>query len=97
MPIYTYECPACQRVEEHYMSTTEPSGSTAPDTACVACEHRGAWARVMSMPAPPRLAGQDGRARTQAKLKQRNADYRKTGRYKDERVNSLESARRRGL
>lgn len=91
MPVYEFQCPLCSGENERLMGINDPTA----DLECGHCDYKGAMKRLISCPAPPQFGGPSGLARTHELIKKRNEDYRKGGRYKDERVRDVENAHRR--
>jgi putative FmdB family regulatory protein len=93
MPIYEYACSDCGHREERF----EHLSAACEDQACGNCGASASLRRVLSLPAPCRFGGSDGKLRTGEKLKARNEAYHKSAKGQEEHRAGIAAARARGL
>jgi len=96
MPIYEYKCPVCGREYEKlhsYSESTEVLCSHGRDMGMEVAICR----RIISRPGLIAPGGAEGKCRTGKQIEQRNAEYARSSKGKDEHRANIEAARKRGL
>lgn len=113
MPVYEYECPVCQRRQDAYFTQSEAKQLNAKPPALsytMECLHPqlppgqraalrpAAMVRVLSLTAPPKIGGLEGKLATAAKVRKRNADHAVSKRGQEEhRANVFAAHKRLGI